>query len=94
MRTKRIELIFAKALGAIYLGITLSKRLQFSGLLRIIKAEELVECNPSSGHAKFNEPYKKSGKLEHQRKYLVHTKDLDRTLSLIKNYNNLNHNKV
>jgi len=85
---KRIELIFPKNNHHIYLGINISKRIQISGLLKIIKAEEIVECNHSSKHAKFNDSYKKSGKLEDRSIYLVHTDNLDRTLALINDYKN------
>jgi len=85
---KRIELIFPKNDHHVYLGINISRRLQVSGLLKRIKAEELVECNHFSKHAKLNNSYKKSGKLEDRKLYLVHTNNLDRTLDLIKNYKN------
>ena len=83
---KRIELIFPKNDHHVYLGINISRRLQVSGLLKRIKAEELVECNHLSKHAKSNDSYRNSGKLEDRRVYLVHTNNLDRTLDLIKNY--------
>lgn len=71
----------------IYSGIHISNRMQVSGLLRLIKAKELAECNYSNGQARHHEHYKNSGELEDRGTYEVHTNNLDKTLELIKNYN-------
>ena len=68
----------------------LSRRIGIPGLLKIIGAKELIACDSCTGHQKFHEEYRSSGKLEDRGTYEVHTNNLDNTLSRIKNYNHNN----
>lgn len=87
---KRIHLKFLRNSHYDYLGMHIPEKMEVSELLKIIRASELLECNPCSGQIKSNKAYKSSGKLEDRRTYKIHTNDLDRTWKLIKSYNNNN----
>jgi len=88
MTTRRIGISFSKDNYTLYLGINVSRRLGARGLLKIIKAEDLIECIPHNGHVNFNDSYRKTGRLEDREKYLVRTNNLDKTLDSIKSYKN------
>jgi len=84
--TRKIIISFSKGNCTLYLGMYVPEKLEVSGLLELIKAEDLMECNPCNKHVKLNNLYKKTGRLENKGKYLVRTNDIDETLKSIKVY--------
>ena len=89
---KKIEIKIPKHNYNIYLAMHIPESMEASELLKIIEANELAEFNIHSGHIKFKGEYRNSGELENRMVYDVHTSDPDKTINLIKNFNNKNYN--
>jgi hypothetical protein len=90
--TKIIHLKFAVNSHYDYSGMSIPKGMDTSELLGILGAKELIDCDHCTGRPKFNEKYRKSGKLEDRGTYEIHTDNpLDETLRLINEYKQIHH---